>query len=104
MRQGVVVWLEAPAPLRLERLRADPTPRPLLRADDPAARLGELLAERHPLYCQADLQVQQGGEDPAQVAQQVLTALPAILKEPATAPEDPVRLQNGDGEMTASLN
>jgi len=104
MRQGVVVWLDAPAPLLLERLRADPTPRPLLRADDPAARLGELLAERHPLYRQADLQVQQGGEDPAQVAQQVLTALPAILKEPATAPEDPVRLQNGDGEMTASLN
>ncbi|MCP9892049.1 shikimate kinase [Cyanobium sp. Aljojuca 7D2] len=104
MRQGVVVWLDAPAPLLLERLRADPTPRPLLQADDPGARLGELLAQRQPLYRQADLQVPQGGEDPAQVAQQVLAALPAILKEPAEAPEAPIRLQNGDGETTANLN
>jgi shikimate kinase len=104
MRQGVVVWLDAPAPLLLERLQADPTPRPLLQADDPGARLGELLAQRQPLYRQADLQVPQGGEDPAQVAQQVLAALPAILKEQASAPEAPIRLQNGDGETTASLN
>jgi shikimate kinase len=104
MRQGVVVWLDAPAALLLERLQADPTPRPLLQADDASARLGELLAQRQPLYRQADLQVQQGGEDPAQVAQQVLAALPAILKEPAAAPEAPIRLQNGDGEITASLN
>ena len=104
MRQGVVVWLDAPAPLLLERLQADPTPRPLFQADDPAARLGELLGQRQPLYRQADLQVQQGGEDPAQVAQQVLAALPAILKEPAAAPAAPIRLQNGDGDITASLN
>lgn len=104
MRQGVVVWLDAPAPLLLERLQADPTPRPLLQADDPGARLGELLAQRQPLYQQADLQVQQGGEDPAQVAQQVLAGLPAILKEPAAAPEAPVQLRNADGAITPSLN
>ena len=62
MRQGVVVWLDAPAPLLLQRLRADSTPRPLLQAGDPRARLSELLAQRQPLYAQADLRVQQAGE------------------------------------------
>jgi shikimate kinase len=104
MRQGVVVWLDAPAPLLLERLRADPTPRPLLQADDPTARLAALLAQRQPLYQQADLQVRQAGEDPAQVAQQVLAGLPAILKEPTAAPEAPVQLRNTDGAITPSLN
>jgi shikimate kinase len=104
MRQGVVVWLDAPAPLLLQRLRADSTPRPLLQAGDPSARLGELLAQRQPLYAQADLRVQQAGDSPAQVAQQVLTDLPAILKGPAAAPEAPVELRQADGQITPSLN
>lgn len=105
MRQGVVVWLDAPAPLLLQRLRADSTPRPLLREGDPGARLGELLAQRQPLYAQADLRVQQAGASPAQVAQQVLTDLPAILKDPAAAPEAPVELlRQADGQITPSLN
>lgn len=104
MRQGVVVWLEAPAPLLLERLRADPTPRPLLQADDPADRLAALLAERQPLYAQADLHIQQAGDTPSQVAQQVLAGLPAILKDPAPAPQAPVHLRNAEGAITRSLN
>ena len=104
MRQGVVVWLDAPAPLLLQRLRADSTPRPLLQEGDPGARLGELLTQRQPLYAQADLRVQQAGASPAQVAQQVLADLPAILKDPAAAPEGPVRLRQADGQITPSLN
>ena len=104
MRQGVVVWLDAPAPLLLQRLRADSTTRPLLQARDPGARLGELLAQRNPLYAQADLRVQQAGASPAQVAQQVLADLPAILKDPAAAPEAPVELRQADGQITPSLN
>jgi shikimate kinase len=104
MRQGVVVWLDAPAPLLLQRLRADSTPRPLLQTSDPGARLGELLAQRNPLYAQADLRVQQAGASPAQVAQQVLADLPAILKDPAAAPEAPVELRQADGQITPSLN
>jgi shikimate kinase len=104
MRQGVVVWLDAPAPLLLQRLRADSTPRPLLQAGDPGARLGELLAQRQPLYAQADLRVQQSGDSPAQVAQQVLADLPAILKDPAAVPKAPVKLRQADGQNTPSLN
>ena len=104
MRQGVVVWLDAPPELLLARLRSDPTPRPLLEADDPASRLQQLLAQRQPLYAQADLQIRQQHEQPAQVAQLVLEALPGILRERPEAPQQPARLENQDGRITSSLN
>ena len=103
MRQGVVIWLDAPTELLLERI-ADPTPRPLIQHPDPAARLAELLGERQPLYAQADLRIEQQGEPPEQVAAMVLEALPSILKERASAPESPALLSNADGAITQSLN
>jgi shikimate kinase len=104
MRQGVVIWLDAPTGLLLERIAADPTPRPLMQNPDPAARLAELLGERQPLYAQADLRIEQQGEPPEQVAEMVLEALPSILKERAIAPETPALLSNADGAITQSLN
>ena len=104
MRQGVVIWLDAAPAVLLSRLNADPTPRPLLHSDDPAARLQALLQERLPLYGQADLRISQGDGTPEQVAAQVLEALPTILKSPETTPPQPVTLQNADGQTLTSLN
>lgn len=104
MHQGVVVWLDAPAELLLQRLSADPTPRPLMRAADPATRLDTLLAERRPLYAQADLTIHQAGEAPEAVAAQVLAGLPALIKERPAAPAQPVLLQTDEGGFTQSLN
>ena len=104
MRQGLVVWLDAPAEQLLARLGSDPTPRPLLQADDPGSRLRQLLAERQPLYAQADLHVCQRQEQPPQVAQLVLEALPGILRERPEAPLQPALLQHQGGEITSSLN
>lgn len=104
MQQGVVVWLDAPAELLLQRLAADPTPRPLMQAADPGERLATLLAERRPLYAQADLTVHQAAEPPEQVAASVLAGLPALLKERPQAPAQPVRLQTEEGTITQSLN
>ena len=104
MRQGVVVWLDAPAEELLRRLAADPTPRPLLATADPAARLQVLLQERRPLYAQADLAVAQRGCLPAAVALQVLEALPSVLRDPARPTAEPVRLQDADGQPRVSLN
>ena len=105
LHQGVVIWLDAPAALLLRRLRADPTPRPLLACADPSARLDSLLSQRRPLYAQADLAVMQGeGDDPGTVAERVLEALPTILRERARAPEEAVTLLDGDGNLTRSLN
>ena len=77
LHQGVVIWLDAPAELLLQRLRNDPTARPLLQTEDPAGRLEQLLEQRRPLYAQADLTVLQGpGESPAAVAGRVLVQNP----------------------------
>ena len=104
MRQGVVIWLDAPEALLLQRLAADPTPRPLMASDDPASRLQALLAERRPLYAQADLQIVQDGRSPELVARQVLEALPSILRERASAPQGSLQVVNEAGEVGTSIN
>ncbi|WP_216904905.1 shikimate kinase [Synechococcus sp. CCY 9618] len=104
MRQGVVVWLDAPEEELLRRLAADPSPRPLLEAADPGTRLAALLAERRPLYAQADLTVQQRGGDPAAVARQVLEALPSVLKPRPQVPAAATTLQDSDGQRVTTIN
>ncbi|MFN9661710.1 MAG: shikimate kinase [Cyanobacteriota bacterium] len=104
LRQGVVIWLDAPEGVLLQRLRADPTPRPLLADPDPEARLRHLLGERRPLYTQADLHVRQGAESPQAVAIQVLELLPTLLQEPAQPPAGAITLRRADGHHGISLN
>lgn len=105
LHQGVVIWLDAPTELLLQRLQADPTPRPLLEAEDPAARLGQLLAQRRPLYAQADLTVlQQPGDSPTSVAERVLEALPSILRERTAPPVGPAQLIDAEGQRRRSFN
>ena len=104
LHQGVVIWLDAPDALLLERLSSDPTPRPLLQAEDPAARLAALLAERKPLYAQADLHILQDGRPADQVAAQILEALPGVLKERTAAPQHRLQVVNDAGEVSNSIN
>jgi shikimate kinase len=104
LHQGVVIWLDAPEDVLLARLEADPTPRPLLADPDPAGRLRQLLAERRPLYAQADLHILQGIESPEGVAAQVLEALPGLLREAPQPPEESITLRHADGHTSSSLN
>jgi shikimate kinase len=90
--------------LLLERLRNDPTPRPLLNDPDPSARLGELLGQRRPLYAQADLTIRQEEASPQDVAARILVSLPSILREPSVPPNAPAALVDGEGRITPSLN
>jgi shikimate kinase len=104
MQQGIVVWLDAPDELLLERLAADPTPRPLMQSPDPGARLTSLLDERRPLYSQADLRIVQDGRSPELVAQQILESLPSILKERTAPPLGSLQVINEAGEVGRSIN
>ncbi len=104
MRQGLVVWLDAPEELLLKRLRTDPGQRPLLTAADPESRLRQLLDERRPLYSQADLRVPQDGRAAAAVAQQVLEAIPTVLRQREAPPQAPAELIDMNGASAASLN
>ena len=104
MQQGVVIWLDAPDALLLERLSADPTPRPLMQSEDPAERLAELMSQRRPLYAQADLHIVQDGRSADQVAQQILEALPGVLKERTAAPQHRLQVRNEAGELSNSIN
>jgi shikimate kinase len=104
LRQGVVVWLDAPPELLLARLRQDPTTRPLLGGENPESRLRALLSERLPLYRQADLRIAQDTGGPEQVAAQVLAALPDILRERPRPPAAPALLEDAEGTITTSLN
>ena len=104
LHQGVVVWLDAPDAILLQRLEADPTPRPLMEAEDRAERLAALLSERRPLYAQADLQILQDGRTPEQVAEQILEALPSIIKERTAPPLGQLQVTNDAGEVGTSIN
>ena len=104
LHQGVVIWLDAPDAILLARLKADPTPRPLMEAEDRAERLATLMAERRPLYAQADLQILQDGRSAEQVAQQILEALPSISKERTAPPLGQLQVTSDAGEVGTSIN
>lgn len=56
LHHGIVVWLDVPLEVLKVRLAGD-SGRPLLHHDDWETTLGNLLAQRRPLYAQADVQV-----------------------------------------------
>lgn len=85
LQHGLVVWLDVPVELLIERLAEDAT-RPLLKDADPRRKLEMLLEQRRSLYAQADIKVtQQAGETPEQVAKRVIEAIPSVIK-PASVP------------------
>ncbi len=53
-RKGVSIWLRAEFDVLMKRIRRR-SDRPLLRTPDPAATLQRLIAERYPVYAEADL-------------------------------------------------
>jgi len=66
-RHALVVCLWAPAEVVMERVGRQ-THRPLLRCDDPLARIRELLQERAPAYQKADVLINSAQRSPREVA------------------------------------
>ena len=88
LHSGIVIWLDVMRDQLLTRLKADATERPLLQTADPEAALDALLAERKPLYAEADLTVVIDQEDPAAVADGILQLLPGLLQDPTQRRDD----------------
>ncbi|MGM3306374.1 shikimate kinase [Anabaena sp. WFMT] len=80
LRHGLIVWLDAPVEILLNRLAEDDT-RPLLQDSDPEGKLKLLLEQRQLLYSQADLQITIAAiQTPEQIVTCILDAIPSVLK------------------------
>ncbi len=73
-REAVSVWMRAKLATLLRRVTGR-TNRPLLNGRDPAEVLEGLMAERHPVYAEADIIVDCSDEPPDGTTSKVLTAL-----------------------------
>jgi shikimate kinase len=76
--KAVSVWLKADADTILKRVkrRAD---RPLLQTADPAATIGRLIEERHPVYELADITIASRDVLHEKIVEECMTALHAHL-------------------------
>jgi shikimate kinase len=86
--KGVSIWLNADFDVLMRRINKRKNDRPLLQTDDPAATLRQLLAERAPVYAQADLTVQSREVPHDAIVTEIMTALAGLL---GTAPQEPER-------------
>jgi shikimate kinase len=86
--KGVSVWLSAELDLLMRRISKRKGERPMLHTADPAATLRELLAEREPIYAQADLTVQSREVPHDAVVAEILGALTAFLASPSVQGHD----------------
>jgi len=76
-KQGLSIWLRADIGLLMERVNKRPT-RPLLQNGDPRATMERLMAERYPVYAEADVTVDSNGGPHDTVVQQILTQIAAL--------------------------
>jgi shikimate kinase len=83
--RATTVWLRADLELMLSRVSRRINSRPLLKEGDPRAVLEKLIAERYPVYAEADFVVDSIDGPPDATLERVLAALSA--QNAAAAPE-----------------
>src|SRR5712692_9700514 len=76
--KGISIWLNAELDVLMKRIRRRHD-RPLLKTDDPAATLRELMQERHPTYALADLTVQSRDVPHDKIVDEIVDALAGHL-------------------------
>jgi shikimate kinase len=76
---GVIVWLSAPAPVLVDRLKRDGQGRPSLTSAGLLEEVAHVLAAREPIYrAAADVAVDASHPDPHAVADRVARAVAAL--------------------------
>ncbi len=84
--KGVSIWLSAEFDVLVRRINKRKNDRPMLHTADPAATLRALLAERDPIYAQADLTVQSREVPHESIVGEIMAALGPFLKVSGAAP------------------
>jgi shikimate kinase len=84
--RGVSVWLKADADVLLRRVKRR-SDRPLLQTADPAATIEKLVAERYPVYAEADLTLLSREVPHDRIVDECIAALAGYLPDhpPATS-------------------
>src|SRR5271169_5740419 len=77
--KGVSIWLSADFEVLMRRINKRKNDRPLLQTADPEATLRALLAERDPIYAQADITVQSRDVSHDAIVAEIVAALLAFL-------------------------
>jgi shikimate kinase len=77
--KGVSVWLSADFDVLMRRINKRKNDRPMLVTADPAATLRQLLAEREPVYAQADITVQSREVPHDAIVTEIMRALADFL-------------------------
>ena len=85
--KGVSIWLSAEFDLLMRRISKRKNDRPMLQTADPAATLRQLLAEREPVYAQADITVQSREVPHDAIVAEIMRALADFLNAPALPAE-----------------
>src|SRR5271170_5195793 len=80
--KGVSIWLNAEFDVLLRRISKRKSERPMLHTADPVATLRQLLAERGPVYAQADLTVQSREVPHDAIVTEIMQAITAFLDHP----------------------
>ena len=78
---GVSVWLKADLDLLMHRVSRRDN-RPLLRATDPRAVMEKLIAERYPVYANADITVRSRDVAHEIIVDEIIAAIEACPKLP----------------------
>jgi len=77
--KGVSIWLHADFDVLMRRISKRRAERPMLATADPAATLRQLLAQREPIYAEADLAVQSREVPHDASVSEIVDALAAFL-------------------------
>jgi len=79
--KGISIWLKADIDVLLRRVKRR-NDRPLLKDDDPAVTLTRLLAQRDPVYAEADLTIQSRDVPHETIMTEIIAALAQKLGVP----------------------
>jgi shikimate kinase len=83
---GVSVWLNAEFDVLMRRIKRRQD-RPLLKTEDPAATLRGLIAQRYPVYAEADITIQSREVPHEKIVDEIVAALAERLAPRVAAPD-----------------